>query len=166
MQPTSGNSQPYPPQKFHRLILLRLFPLTFPVAVASPLLFPAGPALGVAIVVIMLGTVAFVVPYQSDMVTVYADGPISVGRQTLRPENYAGCRYRRIVISGRSFRLSGFALYSRMSQGELPKLFVPAHGWLRSDRTKLFEALSAWLDAAGGNVDERARRRLDELRRG
>lgn len=113
----------------------------------------------------MLGTVIFVVPYKSDMVSFHTDGTISVGRSTLRPENLSECKYRTIVVAGRAFRFSGFAIYSRMSSDGVPQLFVPAYGWLRSDRAKLFQALSAWLQTTDGEIDEQVHRRLDELAR-
>ena len=44
----------------------------------------------------------------------------------------------------------------------MPQLFVPVHGWIRSDRMKLFQALLAWLESVDGEVDAKARQRLDE----
>jgi hypothetical protein len=113
----------------------------------------------------MLGVVIFVVPYKSDMVEFRTDGSISVGRQTLRAENFSECKYRGIVVAGRTLRLSGFALYGEASRDGMPQLFVPAYGWLRSDRMELFKRLSAWLDAVDGDVDEGTRQRLHELTR-
>jgi hypothetical protein len=159
------NSSSQPARQFHRRILLRLVPLTILPALAAALLLPVGLAVWLAVVMIMLGIVIFVVPYKSDRVAFGADGAISVGVQTLRPENFLGCEYRRIVVSGRTFRLSGFALYGRMSSDGTPQLFIPAHGWLRADRMKLFQALSAWLGKVDGDIDEKVRQRLDELAR-
>lgn len=156
------NSPSQTVQQFHRLTLLRLFPLTILLALAAGLLLPSGPAPWLAIVVIMLGIIIFVIPYKSDMVAFRTDGAISVGRQILRPEDFSQCRYRRIVVSGRSFRLSGFALYGKVSRDGMPQLFVPVHGWIRSDRMKLFQALLAWLESVDGEVDAKARQRLDE----
>jgi len=165
MTPASGGSRSHSVRQFRRLFLLRLFPLTIPVALAISLIFPPGPALWVAVVVTMLGIVVFVVPYKSDEVIFGAEGEISVGRQTLRPADFSRCRYRKIVGSGRAFRLSGFALYGETNGNGVPELFVPVHGWLRSDRIELFSALSAWLDAAAGDLDRQSRQRLDELTR-
>jgi hypothetical protein len=113
----------------------------------------------------MLGVNAFVVPYKSDMVAFRADGSMSVGRRSLRPEDLSKCEYRRIVAAGRAFRLSGFAMYSRQNQNGVPQLFVPASGWLKSDRADLFQALADWLGTVGSDVDEKVRQRLDELTR-
>lgn len=144
---------------FHRKLLARLFPISIPFALAAVWLFPFGPNLIIAFLVMSIGGVIFLVPYKSDMVIFFSNGDLSVGQRSLRPEDCSACRYRRVVPTGRMFRASGFALYAAEDTSGLPHLFIPCHGWLRADKVKLFRRLAAWLVDSGIDLssDDHAR---------
>lgn len=150
-------------QHFHRRALLRLFPITLPLAIAAGLLIPAAAGLVVALLVAAAGFIIFVIPYKSDMVTFSEDGTLRVGSHALRPENLCECRYRIAVASGRTLRLAGFALYDARNSTGMPALFIPIHGWLSADRSRLFQALANWIDEAGLELASDDRRELAKL---
>lgn len=150
-------------EQFHRSLLLRLFPVAILLAVAAALLFPPGlNVLGGALILLGGGTV-LLLPYWSDSVTFSDDGTVLVGRRALRGENCSGCRYRRIVVAGRSIRFGGFALYDETRTDGLPAVFIPVHGWMKTDQIKLYRALLNWLEHKDVALTPDDRERLGDI---